>query len=319
MQHTEAYSLIKNAKNILLTTHQKPDGDALGSICALMLFLEREGKNFVAVIDNIPDSYEFIPGTHHLCLQENMCFPITNFDLIITVDFNTLDRSPISELLEDAQKENIPFINFDHHQANAMFGHANIVDDTASSTTCLIHDFFEHNNIHITPDMATCLLTGIMTDTDHLSNSSTNQNSIHQSSKLLSHGAHLYRITQNTRGNKSLNAMKLWGEALSKLHYNKKYNIAYTIITQQDLKKYNVDSEVIEGIPNFLTSLHDLHAILVLKENEDGELRGSFRTTKDRVDVSELARQLGGGGHKKAAGFGIAGELVQTKTGWKIT
>lgn len=314
----EAYNLINQAKNILVTTHQAPDGDAIGSICAITLLLKNLKKNFTAIIDSLPDTYEFIPGTHHLSLLEESTIILKNIDLIITLDFNEISRSPLHEILIEAQNNNIPFINIDHHQANSNFGTVNLVNKNESSTTCLLHKFFCDNNLSITPDIATALLTGILTDTDHLSNSSTTPYTVSAASHLLIHGAHLYRITQNTRGNKTINTMNLWGEALNKLQHNKKWNIAYTIITQQDLKKYNVTSEAIEGIPNFLTSLHNLNAILVLKETEEHTLKGSLRTTNKTIDVAELAKHLGGGGHKKAAGFSINGLVEKTKTGWKI-
>lgn len=322
LQYKESFELIKNAQRILLTTHVKPDGDAIGSICSFLLYLKNEGKDVLAIVDNLPANFEFIPGTHHLKLLENFSEEKLSqlheeYDLIVTFDFNEIHRSPIAQVIENAKNKNIPIIEIDHHQPQPIFG-TPIIDSNASSTTVLIYDYFIANNIEITTKMATSLLTGILTDTDHLSNSSTNPHSAYIASELLRKGAHLYKITQNTRANKNINTMKLWGDALKKLKHNKKYNIAYTIISQQDLKKYNVSDEVIEGMPNFLTSLQKLNAILVLKETPEGKYKGSFRTTRSKIDVSKLAKLFGGGGHTKAAGFTIEGSLLPENHGWKI-
>lgn len=314
----KALELIKNAKNILITTHTNPDGDALGSICALSHFLEHQNKRYTAVVHMIPDTYEFLPGINLLTTLNDYQDSVDDYDLVITVDFNTFDRAPIEETLNKAYKNNIPFINIDHHQSNALFGAANLVNESASSTTEIIFKFLIHNHININDMMATCLLTGIFTDTGNLSNSATTVDSMKIASQLLLMGAHAYKINQNITSNKNLNVMNLWGIALSRLQYNKTYGIAYTVITQHDLAVFNVPSEAIEGLPNFLNNLDGAKAVLVLKEDSNGIIRGSWRTTKDNIDVSILAGAFGGGGHKKAAGFSVKGELKQTKRGWKI-
>jgi phosphoesterase RecJ-like protein len=313
-----ANALLHNAQNVLITTHQKPDGDALGSMCAMIQLASFFGFSFTAVVDMLPENYLFLPGVHHIQLAAETDITIEDYDVMVTLDFNTVSRSPIAEIIEAGRAQNIPLINFDHHHGNSLFGTANMVDVHEASTTSLIYELVKVNDLPISESLATALLTGIMTDTDHLSNSATTEYVIRATADLVLHGGQLQKITQNTRYNKDLKTMNLWGKALDRLTLNPRYNIAYTVITQQDLIDGNVSSEALEGLPNFLTSVEEADAILVLKEQPDGTIRGSFRTTSETVDVSALAKCFGGGGHIKAAGFAVEGSLQQTATGWKI-
>ena len=315
--YKSAYNLIENANNILLTTHTDPDGDALGSLCAFTDLFEKNNKKYKALVDDINDTYHFLPGIHNITIH-NGTINISDFDLIITNDFSELSRSCIKEDLEEAIRNRTKIINFDHHQFNDRFGTINIVEEHSSSTTNILFKFFEINNIDISRNMATCLLAGILTDTSNLSNSATTLESIDIVSKLLLKGARFYRINQNTIFNKDLITMKLWGILLRRLKTNTKLNIAYTVITKEDFKKYNLTPESIEGLSNYLSQITGVNAILVLKENGEGLIRGSMRSIADNVDVSKLARAMGGGGHKKAAGFSVKGQLIKTENGWKV-
>ena len=112
--------------------------------------------------------------------------------------------------------------------------------------------------------------------------------------------------------------MKAWGLALSRLTYNKNYDVVYTVLTQSDLKNFGIGTDDLEGLSNFLNTLKDAKIIMVLYELSDGRIKGSLRTTRHDVDVSKIAMCLGGGGHKKAAGFEIKGQLRQTDAGWEV-
>lgn len=316
--YKQAINLIEKAKHVLMSTHQKPDGDALGSLCAFINYCEQKKISYTAITENTPEHLFFLPGSNHIKNLPISDEILSKTDLIIAFDFNEYSRSPIGTQLEKLREKNIPMILFDHHQIREQIGTINITNETASSTTLLIFNFFCETGAVITPDIATCLLTGIITDTDHLSNSSTTPEAIKASSDLMARGALLTNITHQTRCGKNIIGMKLWGEILSRLQFNKKFGVAFTIITQKDLEKYNIEGEIIEGIPNFLTAIDQHNAIMVLKEEKNGIIRGSFRTTKNSVDVSKLARYLGGGGHIKAAGFTVKGTFQKENNVWKI-
>ena len=315
LQH--AKQLIDTHSSILLTTHKHPDGDALGSLCAMIHYLKKCNKKVTAVSDIVPEYLHFLPHVHEITTNIEDLDP-KQFDLIITLDFGDLKRSPIQQVLEESIKKSIPLINVDHHSFNDRFGTVNVIDTSASSTTALLYEFFDVNNIEIDEHMSTSLLAGILTDTGNFSNSATNRSSLHYASELLKRGGRFNTITSNTIAHKPLGILNLWGTLLQRLSFNEKYNIAYTVITQDDLQKAQVQNGGVDGIANFLTCIDGLKAVMLLKETEKGTIKGSLRSVCDTMDVSAVARALGGGGHKKAAGFEIEGTIKKENMKWLI-
>jgi phosphoesterase RecJ-like protein len=137
-------------------------------------------------------------------------------------------------------------------------------------------------------------------------------------SHLLNIGARHQEINKNILRNKSLSLLKLWGRAFERLRYNSSYDLAFTVITSQDITECGAESESASGLSNFFNDLAGAKASLVLIEQPDGTIKGSLRTTRDDVDVAKLAKTLGGGGHQKAAGFSVSGRLVYNEGNWFI-
>jgi phosphoesterase RecJ-like protein len=315
IQAHKALELISKAQNILVTTHAKPDGDALGSLAAMTVFLDNLEKDYTALVDFVPEAFEYLPNSEYFVTEiENP----DEFDLVITLDFNNLYRARHEDALQGLMDHGVPFINIDHHEGNAMFGQVNIVDTSSPSTTIILHRFFIHNDAHINADAATALLTGILTDTGNFSNTSTTPESINIASELLLAGAEFQKIQKNIREYKNIAVMKLWGELLERLTINTKYGIAYTILRDRDLEKYGVEYEELSGLPNFLAKMTGVKAIMVVKQNKDNIIRGSLRSIAEETDVAALARKIGGGGHRKAAGFSLNGKLKKHGKTWKI-
>jgi phosphoesterase RecJ-like protein len=162
-------------------------------------------------------------------------------------------------------------------------------------------------------------LTGILTDTGGFSNMATTTRSMEIASRLLLHGALIQEVNDNTWKNKSLHGLQLWGRALSRLKRNPKTGIVSTAIFQKDFVECGAPNDAIEGIANFLNSLEDAAAALLLKEMPDGLINGSYRTTAADMDVAKLAGRYGGGGHIRAAGFTTPGRIIETDIGWEIS
>ena len=167
--------------------------------------------------------------------------------------------------------------------------------------------------------MATCILTGIITDTGNFLYPSTSEKTVEISSEMMSLGARLPKLIENTWRNKSLAAMKIWGKAMSHLEINEKYNIAFTVLPQKDLTDSNLTADEIDGISNFIGNMHDVKAVMLLTELEEGFIKGSLRSSDPDMDISILAKHLGGGGHAKASGFVVKGKLERIEGRWKIT
>ena len=201
---------------------------------------------------------------------------------------------------------------------NINFGHVNLVHGEASSTSEIIYHFFDFHDIPINKEIATCLLTGIMTDTGNFSNLATTPSSLEIAGRLLNYGGRIRQISDNTIKNKSLSNLQLWGRALARLKKDEKTGLVTTVLTKKDYQELGLDENNTEGIANFLNNIEDAKTIIVFREKDDGTIKASLRTTHPNVDVSELAKKYGGGGHKKAAGFSLKGKIKDTKEGWKV-
>ncbi len=309
---------IKKSNHILLLSHEKPDGDTLGSSLAMAQFLDKKNKKYKYFCPDKPaDYFNFLPKIEKL-IFDYQNIDLNDHDLIITLDCADLKRTGIADDISNI-KEKITLINIDHHQSNENFGHYNLVLPQASSTSEIIYKLFDFLSVDIDKYIATSILTGILTDTMNFTNAATNQESLKIASNLLNKGARINQIINQISQNKNLLALKLWGDVLSRLEFNPQYNAAYTVITQNDIKDKQISLEdARDGLANFLSNLQDIDFILVLSEENKNTIKGSLRTTKDNIDVSQIAKALGGGGHKKAAGFKIPGKLAKNEKGWYI-
>lgn len=310
------YHLITEAKLILLIAHQKPDGDTLGSTAAFSLFLDQLGKNYrIFCADQVPDFFYFLPNIKKFTNQLEQTKE-EKFDLVIAIDCGDFKRTGLSEFINSWQQP-YQIINLDHHQSNPQFGHFNIVQPELSSTAEIIFYLFREWKVMINKEMATALLNGVFTDTGAFSTPSTTLNSLITASFLLNYGGRLQEINKYNFKNKTLNSLKLWGRAMERLTINKKYQLAHTIIFKKDLEEFGATDDDLEGLSNFFNNLNNVKASLVLREEGD-KIRGSLRTIKDDIDVSRLARIFDGGGHPKASGFTIKGQLINREGRWRV-
>ncbi|HLD22180.1 MAG TPA: DHH family phosphoesterase [Patescibacteria group bacterium] len=318
--YKQIFTAIDRSKHVMLVMHKRPDGDTAGSCLAMAHYLDVIKKSHTCFcIDELPGNLHFLPGKEKVSTDIAHWQPEkAQFDLLIVFDAGDLKYSGIADYV-DMLSHNFTIINIDHHTTNAHFGNHNLVVTTASSTCEIVHDLLHSINA-LNKHMATCLLTGLMTDTGGFTNLATSASAVSAASKLLAKGANMQNITKRVFQNRSIATLKLWGRALERLRANSS-GIVITIITQKDLEECGAPEEAINGVANFLNSLDDqidAKAVLVLSEIEKGMIKGSFRTTHPLIDVSKFAMLLGGGGHKKAAGFTICGQLKHAQGQWSI-
>ena len=309
----KAYNLIKSANNILVATHEHPDGDAVASAAALAEILELAGKKYELYChDRINYPLNFLPHLDEFKTNyENF-----NFDLIIVLDCSVVERTKLDkEIL--GRRPNQLVLEIDHHPKIKSYADLEIRDSAAAATTEILYYFLKANKIRINKNLANCLLAGILTDTGNFLYPSTSPQTINIASEMLAKGARLPQIMENTWRNKSIASMKAWGKALSNLKINKIYNFAYTILEPEDVPA-EVAEEELEGLAGFLSNLDQVNGLMILRELPEGIIKGNLRTAKPNVDISKLARALGGGGHAKAAGFTVTGSLQKTENGWTI-
>lgn len=301
----QIHNHLKSASNLALVSHQNPDGDTLGSAMAFAEYLQTMGKNVkIFCLTPVPDKFNFL---RHIGLVSQDANVFAQADTIAVLDSGDLKYAGVQEIL---QNSSATIINIDHHATNANYGHINMVVTTASSTTEVVYNFFKINNIAISPNMAGALLTGLITDTDNFSNQATTYDSLTAAGELLRLGANWITINSRLVRNKSIGTLKLWGVVLARLNKKEETDMVYTYLTLADIVAHEANDADVEGIANFLNKLDGAKISLFLKEMPAGKIKGSFRTTHEDTDVSALAKKLGGGGHKKAAGFTADGTIT---------
>lgn len=309
----QAKQLIESSQKILLTTHERTDGDDLGSVLALALAAESMGKQItVAVTKGVPTRLGYMPMSD--LVLEDINHP--NYDLLIVSGCSHLGRvnNPKIEAL------NIPTINFDHHPDNQHYADVNVVDHTKSSVAELVYDFFQYCGWEINHDIATNLLTGIITDTGLLMHANTQASTLAAAGELMKAGARISQISKHTFTAAQPKQLKAWGEALKNSYYNPDNQVIYSVLTSEELNHLgNPEPASFEGLVETLNKVPEAKYAMFLKEDGD-RIKGSLRSEEYKgVDVQKIAQSLGGGGHKLAAGFSMVGKLAKTTDGrWEI-
>ncbi len=313
-QHfTKAKQLIEKSQNILLTMHERMDGDDGGSILALAGYLENCGKQITCTIKGgVPPYLSFLPGSHKI---KDDISGDEDFHLLITFGCSTLDR--IGSLKIENSK--LKTINFDHHPDNTNFGQINLVNAEKSSVAELVYDFFKFCGWPITKDAAVCLLTGIITDTGSFLHSNTKAETLKAAAHLMKKGANLNKILHHIYKNKNPKILKAWGKAMENSFYDSKNKIIYSVITDNDLKELGeLPAGAFEGFVSALDTAANAKFALFVRQ--DGNIiKASLRSEEYKnIDVSQIAKLFGGGGHKLASGFSLAGKLVKDEMGkWR--
>jgi len=317
MSKNKLITRFKKSENILLLTHENPDGDALGSLLGLAQALESLNKKVDFVCSSkVPIPFLFLPKVDQI--KED--FLLGDYDLIIILDCGDLRRTGFINRLRDFSKNKRKIINIDHHPKNDLhrISAINLVNYQSSSTAEIIYCLLLEMKIEINPEIATCLLCGLYTDTGAFKHSNTTPEVLKIASDLLSKGAKLKKITENITNGKSIAALKLWGIALSRIKKNEQLGLVNSFITQKDIKNCCASSQDLAGVVNVINSIPGTQAAILFSETDDGKIKASLRTESNKVDVSRLAQVFGGGGLKKASGFVIEGKLLCENGKWSI-
>lgn len=301
------------SKRVLLGTHEHPDGDALGSTLALYHLLTKQGKEVVAYIpDEAAPLFAFLPNLDILTTTKP---DVASFDTVILLDYTQLYRTH----LEDEVKEHPNVLSIDHHHDNQSDVRVNLVVPEAAATAHILYELFEYAQWDIDKDIATCLLTGIFTDTGSFMHDSVTPNILEIASALMSKGARLAHIAHETYQKKDLSALRIWGVALSRILISEKTGAAVSIVTYKDLQECNASLDDMPGIVNMLNTLPNTKFAMLLVEFEPGKIKGSLRSEPQKgVDVSKIAKRLGGGGHVLASGFEVEGTFKQDGDTWRV-
>ena len=297
---------IKKAQTIVVLAHESPDGDAIASSLSVMHVLEQLGKKVDVVIPEYPIDFNFLPGAEKI-LAKGKEEP---YELAISVDCTDLRRlAGGKEYFEPAKKT----IQIDHHSVNSMFADLNYVDPVAPACCQVLIAMFEYYEIEITKELATCILTGIVTDTGGFQWGGVTPETFEFAAELVRKGAKLKEICRIALRKKSKAHCELEKLIYNRLEFLEDGKIAIAYLTLDDYKTLNAKIGDDEGLVEMLRDIEDVEVAVLLKEKEGTNgFKGSLRS-HETVNVSDICMLLGGGGHRGAAGCFVSGTLEQAK------
>ena len=295
---------IKEAKSIIILTHLDPDGDAIGSMIAVYLALKWMGKKAEMFCrDAVPEMYEFLPGSGKVKKSVNK----DKYDLAIALDCG--DDKRVSNKI-DLRAIAGTVINIDHHPDNTKFGDINMVEKL-SSVAEIIYKLFVKMKIKITKDIAQCLYVGIMTDTGNFRYDYTTPETLDIAATLARAGAKISRIAMAVYETKTMSSVRILGAAMYRLESSESGQVAWTVLPKQLMDSLGAKSEDLTGLVDQLRAIKGVEVAILFREEDDG-IKVNFRS-KFTANVSEIARQLGGGGHIRASGAILQGNLDNVK------
>lgn len=290
--------VIREGERFLVCSHSRPDGDAVGSVLAMGMLLGQLGKRAdLVTADRIPAAYRRLPGAGGMRTAMRVHGP---YDAAILLECDSFERTRLRGL------EPFPIVNIDHHASGRMWGQYNWIDREAASVGELVHRLIQAAGATVTPDIATCIYTTLLTDTGGFIYGGVRASTFALAQQLVQAGANPVRIAQDIYFSTATSKLLLLGAALSNLH--REGRLAWLWVTHQDMVRTCAAEEDCEGIVNYALSIADVEAAVFLRELPERRIRMSLRG-KGRVNVAAIAEGLGGGGHENAAGCTVDGPL----------
>jgi phosphoesterase RecJ-like protein len=294
-------------RSILIVTHVNPDGDAIGSLTGLGLALEAMGHRVTMLAPSpVPPFVARMPAVQRVqCFTDQPALP-EDVDLVMLVDTGDLRR--IGRVWDEARSylEARPLAIIDHHVTNSGEGSVNLVAPDRASTCELVYELVRAWDAPVTPDIATALMLGLVTDTQSFRTSNTSPESLRVAAELLEAGADRERIVQDVYRSIPAPTARLLGLALGVMQYDEQ--IVWTHVSLAMQEAVGVDVDAYSEVTDYLAKLGGFRASVLLRERTDGTIKVSFRSLPG-VDVAAVAQRFGGGGHRQAAGCTIEASL----------
>lgn len=307
---------LQHAENILLVAHTRPDPDAVGSVVALARYIRTVLRKDVTVasFSPFPDFLEPVLGLGEpFASLETLDVGI--FDLAIGCD--SVDRG--FDQVVPALSENCVTVAIDHHVDITLETDISIIDPAYASTTEILYWYFRSIHQKITYDIAVPLLTGLLGDTGVFQHANTSTHALKAAADLVRAGASVADIVDKAFTNQKIETLNLWGIALERAQFNERSGVIVTAITADDLAGRTPTSEEIKEVATILATVPGVRASLIMFQVTADAIKASLRGVKGAgIDLSEVARRFGGGGHELAAGFEVPGKIIATDTGWRV-
>ncbi|MBN1486885.1 MAG: bifunctional oligoribonuclease/PAP phosphatase NrnA [Anaerolineae bacterium] len=299
----QATTLLKRYKRPYIITHPRPDGDTIGSALALRLALLELGKEpLVVCVHPIPETMAYLPGTEtvgdQVPAQEDI-------DLIVAVDMSDLKRT--GGMVPGDWRDTKPILVIDHHETNDNFGDVNLVEAEAAATAMPMLALLKALGTSITPDIATCLLTAVLTDTRGLRTETTTPDVLRMVSELIEAGGDYATVVQNALDSTPYKQMRGWGIALNRLQLEGQ--VAWTTFPKEEKETLGIDDHDDLNLGNLLSQVAEAKVIASFLEMRNRTVKISLRA-RPGYNVAGVAKSLGGGGHRQAAGCSVQGSLT---------
>jgi bifunctional oligoribonuclease and PAP phosphatase NrnA len=300
-EHQEVLDELRAADKLFLTTHENPDGDALGSLRAMQIVLEALGKDSVMFMarDEFPLPREY----RHMPFDDVTAEPPPDMGerLVVFLDCGNMDRMPVDFIKDSGSR----IVNIDHHHDNTRFGDVNLVDGDASCTAEIVYGLARELGVEITQPLAEALYIGLVTDTGKFMFENTTPTAHQMAAELIDVGVQPQVIHQRLYEGLPFSRIQLLARALSSVQRFDGGALTLTHLTRDDYAHSGADESDSEGIVDHMRQVEGTLVAAVVREllSNGGRRKVSLRATDDRVDVSQIARRFGGGGHRQAAGF----------------
>jgi phosphoesterase RecJ-like protein len=289
---------LEKAKRVIIASHVRPDGDAIGSLLGLGLALRAAGKSVqMVLVDGVPSSFRHLEGSD-LVVKE----PTAEYDTFITVD--SADFRRVGKPFENFGQ---PDINIDHHKTNEDFGQINLIEPEEVATAAILARHLPEWGYNITRPIAAALLTGIITDTLGFRTSNTNASALRLCAMLLETGVDMTDLYMKALVRKSFPAARYWGAGLSRLE--QKNGIVWATLTLSDRKLAGYSGNDDADLINMISAIDGNKVGMIFVEQSDNHVKISWRALEPGIDVSQVAKHFKGGGHAAAAGADIPGGL----------
>jgi phosphoesterase RecJ-like protein len=302
----ELLEIIRERSSFFITSHARPDGDAIGSALGLMHLLELMGKHVVvAFADPIPYTYHTLPGVDRIVHQ----LPTAAPDIAIVLECDSIERTGFHPG-NFARLHAAAIVNIDHHLSGRAFADFNWIDKNACAVGAMVYDLILASGTQITEPIASCLYAAVLTDTGSFTYPATMASTFALAEHLIQCGANPNRIAQAIYGSNSPGKIRLLGAALSNIQIDGV--VAWSLVTEEEMARAGATVEDCEGVVNYLIGILGVQAAVFMREcaGPDGapQYRLSLRS-KGQIDVAHVAERLGGGGHRNASGCTIDGPM----------
>ena len=296
---------IKKSEKIVILTHESPDGDAIGSSLALKLMLEELGKNPDVIIPEYSRLFNFLPQAAEIKKESE----VKNYDLAISVDCATLKRVAKKEYFENAKKT----IVIDHHGSNTMYGDLNFVNPVSPACCETLAGIAEYFEIKMSKDIGTCIMTGIITDTGGFRHAGITPETFEFTANLIRIGVNVPQIYKKTLRTKTRANFELSKRVIERMELLEDEKVAFTYMNKKDEEEVGAEEGDHEGLVDIGMDIEGIEvSIFIRQKDEENAYKISMRSAND-VNVSDICLMFGGGGHPKAAGALVQGNVEQVK------